>query len=68
MYFAGELAVPFLDSLQSEYTGLLRTTSRWVVETFQVRSDESLEAFMRSNWTNWGSEFSHESLVRGLAP
>lgn len=57
-YYAGEVAVPFLDMLSSSYTRDMLQSARWVIQRFGAMSDDDLSAFMRRNWTNWGSEFS----------
>lgn len=57
-YYAGELAVPFLDMLSSKYTRGMLTSAKWVVGRFGPMKDADLSAFMRENWAHWGSEFS----------
>lgn len=64
-FYAGEWAVPFLDNLQSEYTTAMRERAAWVVSTFASISDDHLNQFMRSNWSNWGSEFSADFFLVG---
>ena len=61
-YYAGESAVPFLDTLSSSYTRDMRKSAKWVIERFGRMSDEDLSRFMRRNWSNWGSEFSLQRL------
>lgn len=65
LYVAGEMALPLLDSLRSDYTRNLRERAGWVADRFGSMDDESLDRFMRENWSNWGSEFSREVFVRG---
>ena len=64
-FFAGEWAVPFLDNLQSDYTAALRERAAWVVATCAGMSNDELNQFMRSNWSNWGSEFAYEFFLAG---
>jgi hypothetical protein len=62
-YVAGEYAVVFLDSLSTEYAKNLRHRATWVVGRFQEMADGELGEYMRTQWSHWGSEFVHESLV-----
>lgn len=64
-YFAGEWAVPFLDDLKAAYTAAMRDRATWVVETFGTFLGNDLDQFMRSNWSNWGSEFNDEFFLTG---
>ncbi len=59
---AGEYAVLFLESLSSEYVGKLKDRAVWVVERFQGMSDQELDDYMRSRWSQWGAEFVWNSL------
>jgi len=63
-YYAGEWGVPFLDMLRSPYTLLLKQRAAWVADRFGSWTNSRLDKFMRENWTNWGSEFTREFLVR----
>jgi hypothetical protein len=65
-YFAGDAALPFYDALGASYTRQIRQRARWVIERFGPVPDDSLDGFMRKNWTNWGSEFTREFLVGGV--
>jgi ABC-three component (ABC-3C) system Middle Component 2 len=56
-YVAGEYAVPFLDSLTTEYIFALRDRAEWVIATFRGMGEEQLNSFMRGRWSQWGSEF-----------
>ena len=66
-YFAGEWAVPFLQGLSAPYTRALRERAAWVVDRFGDVPDDDLEAYMRRNWDNWGSEFTREAFVREVS-
>jgi hypothetical protein len=63
-YFAGEWSLAFLDVLFSRYTRDLKNRAQWVVKIFGEYSDSELSDFMRSRWSNWGSEFELESLIQ----
>ncbi|MCE9531617.1 MAG: threonine transporter, partial [Planctomycetes bacterium] len=58
----GEYASVFLGALTSPYTNQLFERAAWVVDRFQSMPDLSLNEYMRSQWSHWGSEFVHESL------
>ena len=63
VYVAGEYALLFLQSLTASYVRELRARADWVVARFQGTSDEDLQAYMRSNWATWGSEFVQDSVL-----
>lgn len=63
-YVAGEYAALFFGALESEYVRKLRDRSEWVVANFRERSDDDLTAYMQAHWSQWGSEFDRESLLR----
>ncbi len=56
-YSAGEYAVMFLGTLTSDYVKQLRARASWVIQRFQVLSDNDLTTFMRARWAHWGAEF-----------
>jgi hypothetical protein len=62
-YMAGEYAVVFLDSLTTEYVTKLRERAAWVASRFEKMTDEELGSYMRTKWSQWGSEFVHEALL-----
>lgn len=62
-FVAGEYAVLFLNSLSSTYSKLLRERAQWVVNHFQTMSDSDLTDYMRSRWSQWGTEFVRTSLL-----
>lgn len=64
-YTASEIASPFLDSLQADYTKKLINVAHWVVETFDLYTEEDLHELTNVNLTAWGGEFINESIVRG---
>ena len=64
-YFAGELAVPFLDNLRTPYTLAMRDRASWVERQFTQLDDEQLSIFMRTRWNNWGSEFERPRAQQG---
>lgn len=66
-YFAGEWAISFIGTLETEYSSRLKTSAQWVVQRFRDMSDEELGGFMRQNWSRWGAEFELESFVRNSA-
>jgi hypothetical protein len=59
---AGEYASVFLGALISPYTQQLCARAAWVVERFQRMSDETLNDYMRTQWSHWGAEFVRDSL------
>jgi ABC-3C biological conflict system middle component len=63
-YFAGENGLPFFDALQSPYSRSLLSRAKWVVETFGNMPGSELDEYMRSHWSDWGSEFARELFVR----
>lgn len=63
-YCAGEWASIFIESLTSRYILKMRERAKWVTERFLSTASEDLDAFMRSNWKHWGSEFEYEALLR----
>jgi hypothetical protein len=65
VYCLGEWGVFFIDSLQSAYTVQMRERAKWVASYFDSYSDEEMTEFVRARWSEWGSEFEFESIVRG---
>jgi hypothetical protein len=64
-YRAGEYAAVFAGSFQSNYVKALRDRANWVIDRFQNTDDDELSRFMREQWSSWGSEFIHESILYG---
>jgi hypothetical protein len=65
-YRAGEYAAVFLDSFESRYVQELRNRANWVAGRFQDMVDQELSVYMREQWSTWGSEFVHESILYGV--
>ncbi|CDT79402.1 conserved hypothetical protein [Vibrio coralliirubri] len=63
-YLATELATPFLDSLQANYTKKMIATASWVVGAFDGQSNEIIRNLVNKNLNVWGGEFIDESLVK----
>jgi len=64
VYQATEKATPFLDSLTSRYTLLLKERANWVLQEFQQYSDEALEDFFKSHLDRWGGEFDKQAILK----
>jgi hypothetical protein len=64
-FVATEVATPFLDSLQSDYTRKLIDIACWVVNTFDSYTVKELHSFTNQHLSIWGGEFINESIVRG---
>lgn len=65
-YSANELTTAFLDYFETYYSKMLREYSNLVVSKFNKFSDEELSDFVNENLNKWGSEFTKESLIRGV--
>lgn len=63
-YFAGDVALPFFDALQTSYSRQLFSRAKWVVERFGGVAEDDLDEYMRTHWSDWGSEFTREIFVR----
>lgn len=63
---ANELTTAFLDYFETYYSKMLREYSNLVVSKFNKFSDEELSDFVNENLNKWGSEFTKESLIRGV--
>lgn len=64
-YAATEMASPFLDSLQANYTREIVDIADWVVKVFSSYNIDDLKALVNGNLNIWGGEFVNESIVRG---
>ena len=62
-YSATESSASFLDSLQTEYTQLLRNRASWVVSEFNTYTDAELSSLVRDHIGVWGAEFEMESVL-----
>ena len=63
-YRASETAIPFLDSLGSQYIGQLRNASESVANKFSSFSDDELTSWVNANMGNWGTEFGFYTMFR----
>ena len=59
-YAASEHALPFLDSLSSEYVRGLRDRAYWIESHFMPLSDSALQTFFKEHFDQWTTEFLHE--------
>jgi hypothetical protein len=59
-YSASEQALPFLDSLSSEYVRGLRERAYWIEEQFMPLSDLELQFFFKEHFDQWTTEFIHD--------
>jgi hypothetical protein len=64
VYQASENATPFLDSLISKYTLLLKERADWVVSSFSSHSDHELETFFYQRLDRWGGEFEKAAILK----
>lgn len=66
IYFkANELTPAFLNYLNSTYAEDIKKNSILVINKFNSYSDDKINTFVNDNLSNWGSEFTKESLIRG---
>lgn len=65
-YKANQLSSYFVNYLDSAYALNLIKCSRAVIQRFKQYSDKELNLFVKINIPKWGSEFTKESLVRGM--
>lgn len=65
-YKANQLSSYFINYLDSAYALNLMKCSRVVIQKFNQYSDKELNSFVKINIPKWGSEFTKESLVRGI--
>jgi len=63
-YGFSELTPIFLSHLRTAYADLLRSTARWVADTFEEQTDQALGDFVTAHLGRWGAEFKFESVVR----
>ncbi len=63
LYSATEDSGPFLDSLRTAYTQLLRERARWVADEMRSRSEDDLDSFVSQHVGEWGAEFELESVL-----
>lgn len=59
-YSASERALPFLDSLSSEYVRGLRNRATWIENRFMPLSDTALQTFFNEHFDQWTTEFLHQ--------
>lgn len=64
-YGASEAAAPFLDSLDSPYSTLLRDRAAWLHGALGRVSNEELQQLVEENLTVWGAEYKMESVLWG---
>jgi len=62
---AGENAVPFLSSLDSEYLQALKARAAWLVDTLGDHSEQELRKVMRRFFDSWVEEFQAAELSLG---
>jgi hypothetical protein len=65
-YKANSLSNYFISYLDTNYAKSLLKYSKWLNERFGNYSDVKITDFINVNISKWGSEFSMESLVRGV--
>lgn len=65
-YKSNPLSSFFINYLESEYALDLIELTKVVVQRFKHLSDEELNLYIKRNIPKWGSEFTKESLVRGI--
>lgn len=65
-YSASEQALPFLDSLSSEYVRGLRERADWIEEQFMPLSASELQTFFKEHFDEWTTEFIHDERSLGL--
>lgn len=63
LYAATEHTAAFLDSLEADYTRVLRERAAWLVDQLRPMSDSVLNEFVRVNIGQWGAEFEMESVL-----
>ncbi len=64
-YVATDLAAPFLESLEAQYTKKMLAIADWVVHEFDSLPISELKVILKNNITVWGGEFLNESVIRG---
>ena len=64
VYYASDMATPFLDILRSRYIRLLKDRASWVISAFNDYDDKKLESFFYDNLDRWGGEFEKEALLK----
>jgi hypothetical protein len=62
-FTATERAAAFLDALATEYVQGLRDRSEWVVQSFGMLDDQTLENTVRAHLGEWGAEFTLQSVL-----
>ena len=63
-YSANELTSAFLNYFDSTYETELIKNAQIVINEFKYYSEQKLSEYVNDNLSNWGSEFSRESLIR----
>lgn len=64
LYALGEWGIFFTQSLQSLYIQEMKNRAKWVSDHFMRYTDDELTGLMRQRWSEWGSEFEFEALLR----
>jgi len=64
-YAASEAAAAFLDSLATPYCALLRDRAAWLHDVLGRASDQELQQLVEANLTEWGAEYTLESVLWG---
>ncbi|MDP9740670.1 UNVERIFIED_ORG: hypothetical protein QFZ59_002500 [Bacillus sp. B2I3] len=65
-YKANILSEYFIKYFDSPYAKSMVQYSKWLNQRFKNYSDHELNEFINKNISKWGSEFTKESLVRGV--
>jgi hypothetical protein len=64
LYSPSKLSVPFMNYFESEYFLELKSRIEWVIENFSSKTEKSIDKYISSNLTKWGSEFVNEAYIR----
>ena len=67
-YVAGENAVLFLGSVQSEYVKGLQDRARWLVDNLGARTEVELRIVLRRFFDKWVEEFQNVERSMGTEP
>ncbi|MGG3662494.1 ABC-three component system middle component 2 [Bacillus gobiensis] len=65
-YKANKLSEYFVRYFDSSYANSLVEYSQWLNNRFSNFTDSELNSYINKNISKWGSEFTKESLIRGV--
>lgn len=67
LYYAGESAALFLDSLRAPYLMALKERAEWLVAHLENYHDNELDALMQKFFDNWIIEFQNVERSLGVS-